>query len=272
MTTTRTPAATTSFGHATLRRLPPDFIDRLRDLLSTVRSAQLLLSTEGDVARLERVVRIAVKQTGAAGGLLYVIDDDRGDLRVAAAVGAPLMPLLGQRLGRTGLPGFAIDDGAPIAVADPGGGQAPSGIDEVASRTGAPARSQLVAPILVFGVAAGALELRDAPGPRGFTPADLELAVELAHVAAAAVEEHRGERILQAMFAAVLPRALDPARPGGRALAEEIDRWLDEVRATPEFRRELALVARLRALAGDEAGLELVEGLVDAVLRREARR
>lgn len=259
-------------GLATLRRLPPDFVDRLRDLLSTVRSAQLLLASEGDTARLERVVRIAVKQTGAAGGLLHVVDDDRGDLRIAAAVGPVYAPLVGQHIGRTGLPGFAIDDGAPIAVAEaPGVAPRPAAPDEIAARTGVAAASQLVAPILVFGVGAGALELRDAPGARGFTPADVELVVELAHVAAAAVEEHRGERILQAMFAAVLPRALDPARPGGRALAEELDRWLDEVRATPEFRRELALAAKLRALAGDEAGLEMVEQIVDAVLRRATR-
>ncbi|MCA9680134.1 MAG: hypothetical protein KC464_34195, partial [Myxococcales bacterium] len=94
----------------TLRRLPPDFLDRLRDLLATVGSAQALLASEGDAARLERVVRIAVTQTGAAGGLLYVLDDDRGDLRVAAAIGDGLPALVGARLGRTGLPGFAIDD------------------------------------------------------------------------------------------------------------------------------------------------------------------
>ncbi len=235
----------------TLRRLPPDFLDRLRDLLATVRSGQVLLAAESDRERLDRAVRIAVKQTRAAGGLLYLIDDDRGDLVIAASAGDRFAGRVGTHAPRTGLPGFAIDDGSPMAVAEPGG-----------------AGSQLVAPVLVLGVAAGALELHDAPDPRGFTPVDVELVVELAHVAGAAVEAYRGERLLAAMFASVLPGALS-ARS---SLAAELDRWIDEVRATPDFRRELALAARLRAVARDEAGLRLVEELIDAVLRADAAR
>jgi GAF domain-containing protein len=238
----------------TLRRLPPDFTDRLRDLLATVRSAQALLASESDAARLERVVRLAVGQTSAAAGVLYVLDDDRGDLVIAAAVG--LDGVVGARVGRTGLPGFAIDDGSALATAGSGGP------DEIGALTGVSAKSQVVAPILSFGVAAGALELRDAPGARGFTPADVALVQELAHVAAAAVEAHRGERLLGAMFATVLPRAMEQ---GG--LAAELARWIDEVRAQPGFRRELALAAKLRAVGKDEAGLRLVEDVIDAVLR-----
>ena len=138
--------------------------------------------------------------------------------------------------------------------------------DEVAARTGARARSQLVAPVMVFGVAAGAIEVRDAPGERGFAPDDVEVVVELAHVAAAAVEAHRGERLLAAMFAAVLPGAM-----AGRAPDEELLQWIEEVRATPEFRRELALAGKLRALARDQVGLEMVEAIVDAVRKGRAR-
>jgi GAF domain-containing protein len=262
--------------HPTLRRLPPDFVDRLRDLLATVRSAQTLLASESDAEQLTRVVRLAVRQTDAAGGLLYVVDPDRNDLRIAAAVGAAFAPLVGARIGRTGLPGFAIDDGTPLAVAShdrsaPGGtetGHAVHGTetDEIGARVGASARSQLVAPVMVFGVAAGAIEVRDAPGERGFTPEDIEVVVELAHVAAAAVEAHRGERLLAAMFAAVLPGAM-----AGRPPDEELLQWIEEVRATPEFRRELALAGKLRALARDAAGIEMVEKIVDAVLEGRRR-
>jgi len=227
--------------------MPSDFLDRLRDLLATVRSAQALLASESDAARLDRVVRLAVSQTRAAAGVLYVLDDDRGDLVIAAATSAELV---GRHVGRVGLPGFAIDDGAPIAVAGS------VSRDEIGE-----AKSQAVAPILVFGVAAGALEVQGAAGPKGFTPDDVALVQELAHVAASAVEAHRGERLLGGMFAAVLPRAMETG------LAAELARWIDEVRAQPGFRRELALAAKLRAIAKDDAGLRLVEDLVDAVLR-----
>ena len=43
------------------------------------------------------------------------------------------------------------------------------------------------------------------------------------------------------------------------------------MRATPEFRRELALAGKLRALAKDAAGLEMVEEIVDAVLKARRR-
>ena len=250
--------------HPTLRRLPPDFVDRLRDLLATVRAAQTLLASESDADQLTRVCRLAARQTGAAGALLYVLDADRNDLRVAAAVGEPYAPLVGAHLGRTGLPGFALDDGTPLAVADltTVHSTVVRSPDEVRDRTGVAARSQLVAPVMVFGVAAGVIEVRDAPGERGFSPEDVEVVVELAHVAAAAVEAHRGERLLAGMFAAVLPGAL-----AGRALDEELLAWIDEVRSTPGFRRELALAAKLRALAKDERGLAMVEEIVDAVLR-----
>ena len=257
--------------HPTLRRLPPDFVDRLRDLLATVRSAQTLLASESDAEQLTRVVRLAVRQTDAAGGLLSVVDPDRNDLRIAAAVGDPYTPLVGARIGRTGLPGFAIDDGTPLAVADLTTVHStvvrkPDTPDEIAARTGVAAKSQLVAPVMVFGVAAGAIEVRDAPGERGFTPEDIEVVVELAHVAAAAVEAHRGERLLAAMFAAVLPGAM-----AGRPPDEELLQWIEEVRATPEFRRELALAGKLRALAKDAAGIEMVEKIVDAVLEGRRR-
>jgi GAF domain-containing protein len=242
--------------------MPPDFVERLRDLLATVRSAQTLLASESDAARLTRAVRLAVTQTGAAGGLLYLVDEDRNDLVIAAAVGEVYEPLVGAHVGRVGLPGFAIDDGSPMAVADAGRG--PAGPDDVGARTGVRAKSQLVAPILIFGAAAGALELRDAAGERGFAPSDVALAVELGAVAAAAVEAHRGERLLAGMFAAVLPRAMS----AGSSLPDELGQWLDEVRAEPGFRRELALAGKLRALARDDAGLRMVEDIVDAVLRR----
>lgn len=259
-------------------RLPADFLDRLQDLLCTVRTEQIFMRTSGHGDTFERIVRLAVKQTGAARGMLLLVHEDRGDLQVAAAVGDGVDALVGQFVSRVGITGFAIDDGNPVAVASAPDG-APASIpdgpgDDIDARTGKRTHSLLAVPLMVHGQACGALELRDAPGPRGFGPADMELCAELSHLAAAAVEEYRGERFLLGLFASALPRALDPERgPERDGLAEELARWLAELRQAAGWRRQVELAAKVRALCryGDDAA-EAAEAIIDALLLRERRR
>jgi GAF domain-containing protein len=253
-------------------RLPADFLDRLRDLLGTVQSAQVMMRPEADDDRLARIVRLAVAQSGAELGLLLLVDEDRGDLHVAAAVGEPVAALVGSHVARTGLAGFAIDDGNPVAVADLAGA-GHGARDEIEERAGLSTRSLLAVPLVVHGRSSGALELRNAPDPRGFTPADIELVTELAYLAAAAVEEFRGDRFLLSLFAAALPRALDPADADPEStLQAELERWLAELRQTPAWRRQLDLIARAHEVcaAGDHA-VELARTILEAVAARERR-
>jgi GAF domain-containing protein len=255
-------------------RLPDDFVDRLRDLLSTVQAEQLMMRADADRDRLRRIIGLATRQTGAQVGMLLLVNEDRGDLQVAAAVGQAVQPLLGGYLARTSLAGFAVDDGQPVAVADsasaPGGGAG----DEVDQRTDLVTRNLLVVPLVIHGQSAGALELRNSPKPRGFDPDDVELAVELAYLAAAAVEEHRGDRFLFGLFAGALPVALDPDRGAlAESLADELQRWLSELRQTPAWRQQLELVAEVRELcmAGDEA-VDLARTILGALVDAERRR
>ncbi len=251
-------------------RLPADFVDRLRDLLSTVHAEQIMLRPALDDERLDRIVRLAMKQTSAEAGVLLLLSDDRGDLRVAAAIGPKVAALRGQWIARTGLAGFALDDGNPIAVADVAG--APhAGRDELGFAT----RSTLAVPIMVHGRAGGVIELVNAPGKQGFTPDDVALVTELALLAAAAIEEFRGDRFLLSLFQGALPRALDPERgESADALADELERWLGELRQTPAWRTELELVALVRELcaAGPDAVAAAKQILEALVVRERARR
>jgi GAF domain-containing protein len=249
-------------------RLPADFVDRLRDLLSTVSAEQIMLRPALDDERLDRIVRLAMKQTNAEAGLLLLLSDDRGDLNVAAAVGAKVAALRGQWVARTGLAGFALDDGNPIAVADVAGH--PAGSDEL----GIPTKSVLAVPVLVHGRAGGVLELVNAPGKQGFTPDDVALVTELALLAAAAIEEFRGDRFLLSLFQGALPRALDPDRGELAAtLADELERWLGELRQTPAWRTELELVGLVRELcaAGPDA-VRAAKTVLEALVERERAR
>jgi GAF domain-containing protein len=266
-------------------QLPVDFLDRLRDLLCTVRTEQLFMRTATTDDRLERIVALAAKQTSAEVGMLLLVHEDRGDLQVAAIVGEAIAPLRGRFVARTGMAGFAIDEGNPVAVADrPDTAQAEAtgnraGIgDEIDTLTGLITRNLVAVPVAVHGRMCGALELRNHPEPRGFAPEDVELATELAYLAAAAIEEFRGDRYLLSLFASAFPHVLGAAAPRqghhtSDELADELERWLHELRQTPAWRRQVELAHKVRILCrfGDEA-VHLADRLLDALVDRERSR
>lgn len=252
--------------------LPADFLDRLRDLLSTIDVSRLLLRAETDDSRLERLVALAARLAGAESGVLLLVDEDRGDLRVAAATGPGAERLRATHLAPSAdVAGAALAGGEPLAVADEKGGMTGG---EIERRTGVATRNLLAVPFEVHGAPAGVLELRNAPGERGFDPETIARVAELAQIAATAVEEWRGDRYLFSLFAAALPRALapdpDPARAG---LAEELRRWIEQLRQTPAWRGSLEAVEALRDLArGGADGLRLAAEILRAVARRERER
>lgn len=252
--------------------LPADFVDRLRDLLSTIDVSRLLLRAEADDSRLERLVGLAARLAGAESGALLLVDEDRGDLRIVAAVGPGAEALRGSHLAPgSDVAGAALAGGEPLAVADERGGMTGG---EIERRTAVPTRNLLAVPFDVHGVPAGVLELRNTAAERGFDPETIGRVAELAQLAAAAIEDWRGDRFLFALFAAALPRALASGTgAAGDGLAEELRRWLEQLRQTPAWRGALETVEGVRELArGGDEGLRLAVELLAAVARRERAR
>ena len=254
-------------------RLPADFVDRLRDLLCTVHSEQLVMRPDRNDDRLARIVRLAVAQTKAERGMLVLVNEDRGDLQVAAAVGVGVEPLVGTFVARTGMAGFAIDDGNPVAIADAKGGRA-APPDDVDERLDTVTNSLLAVPLIIHGRSSGALELRNAPSAKGFGPDDVALSTELAYLAAAAVEEYRGDRFLFGLFANALPAALDPERgQEGDSLAAELAKWIAELRQTPAWSQQTELVGLVRQLCRSGAdSVEVATSILEALVERERKR
>jgi GAF domain-containing protein len=255
-----------------LGRLPPDFEDRLRDLFSTVETARLLWRIERDDSRLDRIVRLAAAVTAAESGVLLLSDEDRGDLVVSAAAGPGSERLSGTHLSASSdVAGMVLATGEPLAVADPGDGSVGG---EIERRTGLATRNLLAVPFEVHGTPAGVLELRNTEDAGGFGPEAIGRAAELASIAAAAVEDFRGDRFLLSLFAAALPRAMspdpDPARAG---LAEALRDWLEDLRHAPGHRAAVELVESVRAIArGGESAVRLCRSILEAVARRERSR
>jgi len=129
-------------------------------------------------------------------------------------------------------------------------------------------------PFEVHGAPAGVLELRNTEAERGFDPETLSRVAELARIAAAAVEDWRGDRFLFALFAAALPRALAPGEDAARTgLADELRQWLESLRQTPAWRAALVTVDAIRELLrGGEDGARLAADVLGAVARRERAR
>jgi signal transduction protein with GAF and PtsI domain len=252
-----------------LGRIPADFIDRLRDLLSTIETARLLMRAEFDDTRLERLVALAARIAEAESGVLLLVDEDRSDLRTAAAVGPGAEALRGMHLAPSAdVAGAALAAGEPMAVAEEGEAQISGEIDR---RTGIAARNLLAVPFEVHGAPAGVLELRNTQAERGFDPETIARVAELARIAAAAVEDWRGDRFLFALFASALPRALAPVADAARTgIADELQRWLAQLRQTPAWRASLETVEAIRELLrGGDDGARLAADVLEAVARRE---
>jgi len=252
--------------------LPADFADRLRDLLSTIDVSRLLMRAEPDDSRLERLIALAARIAEAESGVLLLVDEDRGDLRVAAAWGPGADALRGAHLPPSAdVAGAALAGGEPLAVADDAGGMTGGEIERL---TGQPTRNLLAVPFEVHGAPAGVLELRNTGAERGFGPETIARVAELARIAAAAVEDWRGDRFLFALFAAALPRALAPGDDAARSgLADELRRWLEQLRQTPAWRAALTAVDAIRELMrGGDDGARLAADILAAVAQRERAR
>ncbi|MBI4914648.1 MAG: GAF domain-containing protein [Acidobacteria bacterium] len=255
-----------------LGRLPADFVERLRDLLSTVELSRQLLRADTDDSRLERLVALAARIADAESGVLLLVDEDRGDLRAAAAVGPGAEALRGTHLAPgSDIAGAALAAGEPMAVA----GEGEEGMDTPVERLmGVPTRNLLAVPFEVHGAPAGVLELRNTQAERGFDPETIARVAELARIAAAAVEDWRGDRFLFALFAAALPRALAPGDDAARTgVSDELRRWLEGLRQTPAWRAALETVESIREIlrTGDD-GARLAAEVLSAVARRERAR
>ena len=138
---------------------------------------------------LDRIVATAQQETKAEVVSLMLLDEDRRELRIAAATGlAPDVIETQKRMWGSGIAGRVAATGEPVMIAegttlDPAIRAMLTGRDEILSAISLPITSR--------GQIIGVLNLSRMRGGESFTPGDLELATVLASQAAISIDNAR---------------------------------------------------------------------------------
>ncbi len=159
---------------------------RLRALVPLYELSRVFMGAVELDELLEQIIATAQTETRAETVSLMLLDDDRRELRIAAAVGLPAEVIATERIAMgAGIAGRVAQRGEPLMIAeglplDP----------EVQRAMGKPEiLSALSLPLSVRGQAIGVLNLSRKRGAEPFTRGDLELATVLASQAAIAIDK-----------------------------------------------------------------------------------
>lgn len=161
---------------------------RLRALVPLYQISQAFMTDLHLNDLLQRIVETAVAATRAQRGSLMLIDEDRQELTVQAAVGMPpeVMATARERVGR-GIAGWVARTGVPLVINNEG--DIPSFLRS--SLRGGMAYSAVCLPLAVKGKVIGVINLTKTVGQPPFTRGDAELLSVLAGQAAIAIENAR---------------------------------------------------------------------------------
>ncbi|MCD6291693.1 MAG: GAF domain-containing sensor histidine kinase, partial [Anaerolineae bacterium] len=187
---------------------------RSRTLVPLYRISQAFMHNLHLDELLQRIVETAVEATGAWRGSIMLIDEDRQELAVRAAVGMPpeVMAVARERIGR-GIAGWVARTGMPLVINN----------DEDlpdflrSSLRGGLAYSAVCLPLAVKGRVIGVINLTKTAGQPPFTQGDAEMLSVLAGQAAVAIENAR--------------------------LFEEMERAYEDLRRLDEMKSEFITVA-----------------------------
>ena len=161
---------------------------RLRALVPLYQISQAFMTDLHLNDLLQRIVETAVGATGAQRGSLMLIDEDRQELTIQAAVGMPpeLVATARERVGR-GIAGWVARTGVPLVI---------NNEEDIPpflrpSLRGGMAHSAVCLPLAVKGRIIGVINLTKTAGQPPFTRGDAELLSVLAGQAAIAIENAR---------------------------------------------------------------------------------
>ncbi len=161
---------------------------RLRALVPLYQISQAFMTDLHLNDLLQRIVETAVAATGAQRGSLMLIDEDRQELAVQAAVGMPpeVVATARERVGR-GIAGWVARTGIPLVI---------NNEEDIppflrSSLRGGMAHSAVCLPLAVKGKMIGVINLTKTVGQPPFTRGDAELLSVLAGQAAIAIENAR---------------------------------------------------------------------------------
>ncbi|MEO6391068.1 MAG: GAF domain-containing protein, partial [Pyrinomonadaceae bacterium] len=122
---------------------------------------------------------------------------------------------------------------------------------EVDRKTGYSTHTILATPLRVDGEMVGVLEFVNRIGDPPydpFTPDEMDKAAHYAEAIATLVEARESATMVETLFERLMARS--NVEGAGDETVEELGRWLDQVRSSPEHRDVIALAVLLREVAG----------------------
>lgn len=271
------PAAKKQPARRGARDESPDAVrERLLAAVETVDVAHAL--TMPLIRSIEQILYIAARALGAGEASVIVRDEERGGLRFLVAIGAVADKLLDVWIppGK-GIAGFVFASGQPMAVADVH--RESAFYDEIDRMTGYTTQTILATPLQTEGETVGVLEFINRLGnhpPEPYSPNEMDWAARFADTIAELVAAHERAGLVEMLFRRAVEHAAGTggATRGRRTRAEasspadDMQRWLGEVRAAPEHRELLSLAVSLREIAGrGEAERRLCRDIIDSLAR-----
>ena len=223
-------------------RLADDqFARQLREVFSLATTAGTIATQAGHSGLLTMILETAAYVISARAASIFLMDEGRGELVVAAALGpkAAEVEQLRVPVGH-GIAGLVAVSGQAMAIADPGAD--PRHASDIARALGYTPQSILCVPLIYGEQVIGVLELLDKEGAASFGAADMEALGLFADQAAVAIEQSRTLRSLAALVGEVLQLLGDT--PGQQQLREGAREFARRVEEDPIYRRSLE-VARL---------------------------
>lgn len=161
---------------------------RLRALMPLFETAKMIMSQMDLDQLLSTIVDTAIRGTKADRGSLMLIDEKRGELRVAASSGLPpeLIASSREKIGE-GIAGWVAEKGSPLIISD-GSGLEPNLLESM--RDGG-ISSALCVPLIIKEKVIGVLNLSKTRREDKFTNSDQEMLSVLCGQAAIAIENAR---------------------------------------------------------------------------------
>jgi len=237
------------------------FANALRELLLMTGTINTIEAPAKHHVVLDDIVETAANVMRAQAASLFVLDEERNELVFQVALGEKADNIRNFRvpLGR-GIAGYVAVTGQPIAIAD--ATQDPRFAADIGQAIGYVPKTILCVPLYLNERVIGVLELLDKAGGITFSPADMDLLVRFANLAALALDQSRLMYDVRRFFRELLGEIAD-----ADGLRQPLTGFADRTADYADRAQAFTLAKLVHDIGEVAGGRRLAEELLSSVAR-----